>query len=348
MNAYDNTLYVLTQGAYLAKDGERVVVRVENETRLGVPLHTLGGIVTFGAVSASPFLLGAAAERGVCVSMFTEHGRFLARVEGPVSGNILLRKAQYRRGESPTDCARLAAAFVSAKLANQRTVLTRQARERPDGAEPLREAAAHLARTLDALWPAAAGEGGTLDTDRVRGDEGQAAATYFGVFDRLITAQKEDFAFSGRNRHPPRDPVNALLSFVYTLLTHDVRSALEGVGLDPQAGFLHRDRPGRPGLALDMMEELRPVMADRLVLSLINRQQVKGKGFKTTASGAVEMTEETRKTVLTAYQERKREEIRHPFLDETMKWGLVPHVQARLLARHLRGELEAYPAFVWR
>ncbi len=348
MNAYDNTLYVLTQGAYLAKDGEQVAVRVEKETRLAVPLHTLGGIVTFGAVTASPFLLGAAAERGVCVSMFTEYGRFLARVEGAVSGNIRLRKAQYRASETPTACAGLAASFIVGKIANQRVVLSRCAREHPEDAEPLRTAAANLSESLAQAMRIASGKSQEPDVDTIRGCEGRAAAVYFDVFDHLITAQKKDFQFTARSRRPPLNAVNALLSFVYTLLTHDIRSALEGVGLDPQAGFLHRDRPGRPGLALDMMEELRPVLADRLVLSLINRRQLERSDFKTTESGAVEMTESARKTVLTAYQERKREELRHPFLDETMRLGLVPHIQARLLGRFLRGELDAYPPFLWR
>lgn len=348
MNAYDNILYVLTQGAYLAKDGERVLVRVDEETRLAVPLHTLGGIVTFGAVTASPFLLGAAVERGVCVSMFTENGRFLARVEGPVSGNIRLRRAQYRSTDAPAACGELAAAFVIGKLANQRVVLMRRVREYPRDAEVIRPAAAQLAGAIAQLVRMVREGGGRVGPDVVRGIEGSAAAAYFGVFDHLLTAQKGEFFFRERSRRPPLDNVNALLSFVYTLLTHDVRAALEGVGLDPQAGFLHRDRPGRPGLALDMVEELRPVLADRLVLSLVNRRQVEGAGFKRTASGAVEMTDATRRTVLSAYQERKREEIRHPFLDKTMRWSLVPHVQARLLARHLRGELDAYPAFFWR
>ena len=348
MNAYDNTLYVLTPGSYLAKDGECVVVRVDNETKLSVPLHTLGGIVAFGAVTASPFLLGAAAERGVCVSFLTEYGRFLARVEGAVSGNIRLRREQYRRTEDPVAAARMAAAFLTGKVVNQRTVLLRHARDHGEHAEMLREKADWMLPIVRHLSQTAAGETAGLDIDGVRGHEGVAGAAYFSVFGRMIVAEAEDFPFPRRSRRPPRDAVNTLLSFIYTLLTHDVRGALEAVGLDPQAGFLHRDRPGRPSLALDMMEELRPVLADRLALSLVNRRQVEPKGFKSDVDGGVVMNDATRKIVLQAYQERKQEEVRHPFLGETMRWSVVPLVQARLLARHLRGDLDAYPPFAWR
>ena len=338
-----NTLYVTTQGAYLARDGETVLVRVEQETKLRVPIHTLGSVVCFGQVSCSPFLMGLCAEKGVRLAFLTEHGRFLARVEGPVSGNVLLRREQYRRAEDEGQSAEIARAAVIAKVANCRTVLLRGAREKRDGpgAAALDGAALRLARLLGEFER-------PLALDTVRGFEGDAARVYFEVFDHLITESKEAFYFRERSRRPPLDNVNALLSFLYTLLTHDVAAALEGVGLDPAVGYLHRDRPGRPSLALDLVEELRPVIADRLALSLINRRQVGAAGFQKTESGAVTMDDGTRKEVLVAYQKRKQEEIVHPCLKERMAFGLIPHVQALLLARYLRGDLDGYPSFLWR
>lgn len=334
-----NVLFVTTQGAYLAKEGETVVVRVEQEVRLRLPIHTLEGIVSFGVVSMSPALMGFCAEKGVGVSFFTEHGRFLARVQGPVNGNVLLRREQYRRADDREATASIAKSVLLAKIANSRTVLLRAAREHASSA--LDAAAVQLAQSLRMTEMEAV-------LDALRGLEGDAAHQYFAVFNELILAQKEDFVFQDRNRRPPLDNVNALLSFVYVLLAHDVTSALEASGLDPAVGFLHRDRPGRSGLALDLMEELRPVVADRLVLSLINRRQVAGKGFARAESGGISMTESTRKEVLVAWQQRKQEEIVHPFLDERIPIGLIPHTQALLLARHLRGDLDAYPAFFWR
>lgn len=338
-----NTLFVTTQGSYLAQEGEAVLVRVEQETKLRVPVHTLGGIVCFGAVSASPFLLGMCAERGVSVTFLTEYGRFLASVRGPVSGNVLLRREQYRWADDPAHSAEVARAVVLGKVSNCRTVLLRALRDHPEDthAQEIADASDHLGRLLDRVKNAES-------VDTVRGLEGDAAHAYFGVFNHLITAQKEDFFFVERSRRPPLDNVNALLSFIYTLLTHDVRSALEGVGLDPAVGFLHRDRPGRPSLALDVLEEFRPFFADRLVLSLINRQQVRGKGFKRTESGAVVMDDDTRKEVLVAYQKRKQEELMHPFLGEKAPIGVLPHLQALLLARRLRGDLDGYPPFFWK
>lgn len=335
-----NTLYVTTPGSYLAKDGETVLIRVEQENRLRVPIHTLAGIVCFGQVSCSPPLMGFCAENHVGLSFFSEYGQFLARVQGPVNGNVLLRREQYRRADSDAGSAAIARAVVLAKVANCRTVLLRAAREH-NGQTELSEAASQLARTLEMLNSAE-----SLET--VRGLEGDAARGYFSVFDHMITAAKEDFFFHERNRRPPLDNVNALLSFLYTLLAHDVAAALEGVGLDPAVGFLHRDRPGRQGLALDLMEELRPVLADRLALSLINRRQIQGAGFHTAETGGVVMDDATRKEVLIAWQKRKQEEIRHPFLGEAVPFGLLAHVQALLLSRHLRGDLDAYPAFFWR
>lgn len=338
-----NTLYITTQGTYLAREGETVLVRHEQENRLRVPIHTLAGIVCFGQVSCSPPLMGLCAENNVALSFLTEHGRFLARVQGPVNGNVLLRREQYRKSDEEPAAASIARAAVMAKVANCRTVVLRGARERTDGdgVSALDEAAGRLARVLTALEKA--------DTvDAVRGFEGEAASVYFSVFDYLITVSKEAFFFRERNRRPPLDNINALLSFLYTLLVHDIEGALEAVGLDPAVGFLHRDRPGRPGLALDMMEELRPVLADRLTLSLVNRRQVQVDGFRKTESGAVAMEDATRKEVLVAWQKRKQEEIQHPFLGERIELGLLPHVQALLLARHIRGDLDGYPAYFWR
>lgn len=343
MRRHLNTLFVTTQGTYLAKDGETVLARLESEVRLRVPILSLGSIVCFGQVLVSPALLGLCGERGVAVSFLTKHGRFLARVEGPVSGNVLLRREQYRRADDGGGATRVARAIVAAKIANSRTVLLRSLRDRSDGpgASAVETAASHLGHLLRQLQLSE-----SLDT--CRGIEGAAAQAYFEVFDHMIAQQKEEFTFRERSRRPPRDNVNALLSFVYTLLVHDLRAALEGVGLDPAVGFLHRDRPGRPGLALDLMEEFRPWFADRLVLSLINLRQLSAKDFSRSESGGVYLSDEGRKTVLVAYQNRKEDELVHPFLDERATVGLLPHLQALLLARHLRGDLDSYPPFSWR
>ena len=337
-----NTLFVTTQGAYLARKGETVLVNVERETKLRVPIHNLGSIVCFGNVSASPFLMGLCGERNVTLSFLTENGRFLARVKGPVSGNVLLRREQYRRADDLPASALLAKSMVTAKIANCRVVLQRAQRDRSELQETdLPKAAIDLQQSLVDLQ-----EQDNLDA--IRGVEGNAANTYFSVFDHLINANKDAFFFKQRSRRPPLDNVNALLSFLYTLLVHDVTSALEGVGLDPAVGYLHRDRPGRPSLALDLMEELRPYLADRLALSLINRQQVNAKGFTHQETDAVTMDDDTRKTVLVAWQKRKQEELTHPFLQEKIPLGLLPHVQAMLLARHLRGDLDGYAPFLWK
>lgn len=335
-----NTLYVTLQGAYLSKDGETVLVRLDHEDRFRIPVQALSGIACFGQVSCSPPLLGFCAENGVGVSFFSEHGKFLARVQGPVNGNVLVRRAQYRLADTEAGSSVVARAVVQAKIANCRVVLLRAARER--GRDPqIEDAAGKLSRVLETV-PAA------QTVDSVRGCEGDAARMYFSVFDRLINVSKDAFFFRERSRRPPLDNVNALLSFLYTLLVHDVSGALEGVGLDPAVGFLHRDRSGRPSLALDLMEELRPVLADRLAVSLINRRQVQPNGFKTTEGGGVVMDDETRKEVLIAWQKRKQEEIQHPFIGERIPFGLLPHVQALMLSRFLRGDLDAYPAYFWR
>ncbi len=339
-----NSLYVTTQGSYLCHEGESVLVRVEQETRLRVPIHGLGGIVCFGQVSCSPPLLGLCGERGVSVAFLSERGKFLARVQGPISGNVLLRREQYRRSDDPVAAAAIARCMVLGKLANARTVLQRALRDHADKgpSDALKFGVLRLGNILEDVQRA------DVPVERLRGIEGDAAKTYFDAFDDMITAQKESFFFRGRSRRPPLDNLNALLSFLYTLLAHDVVSALETVGLDPQVGFLHAERPGRPSLALDLMEEFRPFLADRLALSMINLRQVQANGFKPTESGAVWMTDDTRKEVLVAYQKRKQEEIQHPFIEETVATGLLPHVQAMLLARHLRKDLDGYPPFIWK
>ena len=338
-----NTLYVTLQGSWLNQEGDTVSVSVEKETKLRVPIRTLTGIVCFGQVTCSSFLLGKCAEHGVGVSYLTQHGKFLARVGGPITGNVLLRRQQYRMADDEKLSAGMARAVVLGKIANARTVLLRAARERAAEKEssPLEAAALRLKRIVEEV-------SGCPILDEVRGHEGDAARVYFEVFDHLILADKKNFFFRGRSRRPPLDNTNALLSFLYTLLTHDTVGALESVGLDPYVGFLHRDRPGRPGLALDLVEEFRSFLADRLALTLINRQQVSAKGFTELETGGVVMDDETRKEVLTAWQKRKAEEILHPFLEERIPIGLIPFVQATLLARYLRGDLDGYPPFFWK
>lgn len=343
MKKHLNTLFVTTQGAYLSKEGETVVVKVDGEIRLRIPVHTIGGIVCFGNVSCSPYLMGFCAENDVAISFLSEHGRFLAKVQGPVSGNVLLRREQYRKADDLKFSSEVAKFILTGKIANCRTVLQRALRDHTSkiNEDEVRHAVMRLNRQIE-----------IIDQDQslevLRGIEGDSAHIYYSVFDHLIVAQKEDFHFEERNRRPPLDNVNCLLSFIYTLLMHDVRSALEAVGLDPAVGFLHRDRPGRPGLALDLMEEFRPFIADRLTLSLINLQQVQNKGFKKMDTGAVVMNDDTRKTVLVAYQERKQEEITHPFLDEKVMIGMLFHIQAMLMARYLRGDMDGYPPFIWK
>ena len=341
MRRHLNTLYVATQGTYLSKDGENVVVKVNGETRLRVPIHNLDSLVCFGNVLCSPFLLGLCAKRGVTVSFLRQNGRFMARVVGPTQGNVLLRREQYRRADDLAASAEIARTILAGKLSNCRSLLRRAAREHRDAEakESITTAAQILGRSLSDLER-------EPDLNTLRGIEGAAARAYFEVFDHLILHQKDSFFFTKRSRRPPLDNVNALLSFLYTLVRIDVTSALESAGLDPAVGFLHRDRPGRPGLALDLMEELRPVLGDRIALSLVNLRKIKGNDFKTTESGGVLMDDDARKTVLTAYQERKQDVITHPFLNEKTTLGLVCHLQALLLARFLRGDLDAYPPFL--
>lgn len=343
MKRHLNTLYVLTQGAYVAKEGETAVVRVDREPRLQIPLLSVGSLVFFGQVSCSPALMHACAERSISISFLSERGRFLARLVGPTHGNVLLRREQYRRADNEAASREIATAIIAAKVMNGRMSILRALRDRPDcaGAGALRATVAQLSALVTQL--------ASCDSlDAARGIEGAAAREYFAALDSMIVQQKDAFYYRARSRRPPLDRFNALLSFIYTIAMHDVVAALECVGLDPAVGFLHRDRPGRPGLALDVLEELRTWLADRFVLSLINLRQVTATDFESRESGAVLLNESGRRTVLAAYQKRKQEELVHPFLEEKVTIGLIPYIQAQLLARHLRGDLDGYPPFVWR
>tara|TARA_B100002003_G_scaffold232964_1_gene245371 strand:+ start:1273 stop:2313 length:1041 start_codon:yes stop_codon:yes gene_type:complete len=340
-----NTAYVTTEGAALKKDGETLVAEIEGAEKTRIPLHMLGAVVAFGPILVSPALIGACAGAGITLVILDRAGRFQARIEGPISGNVLLRRAQYRAADGPVG-VEIVRSFVMGKIANQRAVLRRALRDHGDdmndGARTsLTNAADRLAAILRRAQLADA------SVEALRGSEGEAANRCFSVFDHLIRSPDPDLAWAGRSRRPPLDPVNALLSFLYTLLVHDCRSACEGGGLDPAVGFLHRDRPGRPSLALDLMEELRAPLADRLALSLINRRQLRAGDFRRMDGGATLLTDEARRTVLTAWQERRREERLHPFVQERAPFGLVPHLQAQLLARDLRGDLDAYPPWFW-
>ncbi|EIW20394.1 MULTISPECIES: type I-C CRISPR-associated endonuclease Cas1c [Pelosinus] len=338
-----NTLYVTLPDVYLACDGENVLIKVNDEIKFRVPVHNLEGIVCFGFAGASPRLMHLCCERGVAISFLSQYGKFMGRITGNVSGNVLLRRTQYRWSDDEIVTTRLSRRFIAAKIMNSRAVLHRVLRDHTEVVdnEALERALQLLARMPAKLEMAHHG-------DSIRGIEGEAAHLYFSNFNQLVLNQKEAFRMLGRNRRPPTDRVNALLSFLYTLLTHEVVAALESVGLDPQVGFLHRDRPGRPSLALDVMEELRPHFVDRLAVTLINRNQITAKGFVVKENGAVIMDDDTRKEVLTAWQKRKQEEITHPYLEEKIPLGLVPYVQAMLLARHMRGDLEDYPPFFWK
>ena len=329
--------------AYLACDGENVLIKIDNEIKFRVPVHNLEGIVCFGFAGASPGLMHLCCERGVALSFLTVYGKFMGRVTGRVSGNILLRRTQYRWTDNDDISLRLAKRFVLAKIINGRTVLHRAVRDHPQAVDTdlLGDVVKNLVILAKQLDKA-------KDLHMLRGFEGQAAYHYFAAFNQLILSQKDDFNMTNRNRRPPLDRINALLSFLYTLLTHEVVAALESIGLDPQAGFLHKDRPGRPSLALDVMEELRPHFADRLAVTLINRNQISPGGFVVKENGAVVMDDKTRKEVLTAWQKRKQDEIIHPYLKEKVPLGLVPYIQAMLLARHIRGDLEDYPPFFWK
>src|SRR3989304_386975 len=332
-----NTLYVMTQGAYLPLDHETVKVEVEGKTRLQVPMHHLGAIFTIGNVMMSPFLMHHCTENGKAVVFLDMNGQFVARVVGKTTRNVLLRQAQYEPSRDTQKAASIARNILAAKLQNSRQILLRGDRE-TDNTEiesGLRHAAEALSHAIHELKKSG-------NIDEIRGFEGASANTYFQVFDTMVKENRETFTMSGRTRRPPRDPVNALLSFLYTLLLNDCVSAAEGVGMDSQMGFLHVLRPGRPSLGLDLMEEFRSLLADRLALTLINRKQITAKDFETRTGGATLLNDEGRKTVVVAYQKRKQDELQHPILDEKVPYGLLPHVQARLLARHLRGDMEEY------
>jgi CRISP-associated protein Cas1 len=338
-----NTVYVTTEGAALHKDGEALVAEVEGAEKTRVPLHMLSSVVAFGPVLITPALIGACAERGISLALMGRSGRFQARIEGPMSGNVVLRREQYRRADMPQEIVR---SIVLGKVANQRGVIRRALRDYGNEMDP--SARASLEVTTDRMAQILRGVQLAEQTvEAMRGAEGEAAKLYFANFDHLIRSPDAELRWRARSRRPPLDAMNALLSFLYTLLTHDCRSACEAVGLDPAVGFLHRDRPGRPSLALDLMEELRAPLADRLALSLVNRRQLRAADFRHMESGAVLLTDEARRTVLTAWQERKREERLHPFLQEKAPFGLVPYVQAQMLARHLRGDIDAYPPWFW-
>ncbi|MEN4901875.1 type I-C CRISPR-associated endonuclease Cas1c [Luteimonas sp. TWI1437] len=339
-----NTLYVSTDGAWLRKDGANIVMEVERQERVRLPVHMLESLVCIGRVAVSPQLLGYCSEQGISICYLTPQGRFLARVEGPVSGNVLLRRTQYRDSDDPARCANIVRNLLAGKIHNQRAVLARGWRDHGQG---LSDSIAfqHALKRLKRIPQRVLLE---RDVDVLRGLEGEAAQAYFGVFDQLIRIESPLLRFGGRNRRPPRDAFNALLSFLYTLLTHDCRSALETVGLDPAVGFLHRDRPGRPSLALDLAEEFRPLLGERLALSMINRRQLNEREFVVFDNGAVQLKDDARKTVLVAYQERKREQLQHLYLGEKVDIGLLPYLQSQLLARHLRGDLDGYPPFLWK
>lgn len=337
-----NTLYVTNPESYLAKEGENILVRIDDQTVFRVPCHNLEGIVYYGYPGASPALLGLCAERGITVSFMTEHGRFLARMEGPQSGNVLLRRRQYRLADDENLSPSVSRYFIAAKILNSRNVLLRGRRDHPEQAgEKMNANIAMMGRMAKKVFEC-------KQLDDVRGIEGDIAQRYFEQLDHLILEDKEEFFMKGRNRRPPLDKFNALLSFFYTLLVHECRAALESVGLDPAVGFLHRDRPGRPSLALDLMEEFRAYLGDRVALSVINRKQVCRDDFVVNANRAVYLKPDPRKSLLTVWQKRKQEEIMHPFLGEKVPIGLLPYTQALLLARYLRGDLDAYPAFVWK
>lgn len=346
MRRHLNTIYVTREDAWLRKDGANIVVEAEGNEIGRAPLHMIGGVMCFGRTGASPALLAACAEVGIALSFLSPSGKFLARVEGPRTGNVLLRRTQYRVADSSSRAVPIVRGIVAAKAANQRAVIRRALRDHGTGMTDAARAAMEQAERR--LTDAARRTLGAADVATLRGIEGEAALVYFKVFDAMVRAGDEAFAFRGRSRRPPLDRINALLSFLYAMLGHDCRSALESVGLDPQVGFLHADRPGRAGLALDLMEELRPVLADRLALSLVNRRQIAAHDFVIEASGAVSLKESARKAVLIAWQERKRDTLRHPFLGESVTLGLVAHLQALLLSRHLRGDLDGYPAFLWK
>lgn len=338
-----NTLYISQSNRYLSLDGENIVVYEDKDEIGRVPLHNLEAVVSYGYTGASPALMYACAQKNVSICFMSQSGGFMARVVGETCGNVSLRKRQYLLSENMEESTRIARNFIIGKIYNARWTVERCVRE-----HGMRLDVDKLKRVSVFLQTAVKSVGNSENLDVLRGIEGEAASVYFSVFDDFILQQKEMFVFKNRNRRPPLDRVNALLSYTYTLLAHTCAGALEAVGLDPYVGFLHRDRPGRTSLALDLMEELRAVLADRFVLSLINKRIVSPDGFKEKENGAIIMEDETKKTVLAAWQNRKQEMLTHPFLEEKVEWGMIPYVQALLLARYLRGDLDEYPPFMWK
>lgn len=338
-----NTLYILTEDTYLSLDNENVVINQGDTVLRRFPLNMLDHILYFGYKGASPALMGECAKRNISLCFYKPSGKFLARIVGKQYGNVLLRKKQYRVSEDENESCQIARNLIVGKIFNSRSVLERAKRDH--GLSIDVEA---LSQASNEMLSLARVSKNCTNLNILRGFEGEAASLYFAQFDRLILQHKDFFCFNGRIKRPPTDPVNAMLSFTYTLLANDCASALEGVGLDPYVGFLHRDRPGRMSLALDLMEELRSVFADRFVLTMINNRIVNKKSFIKQENGAVLLTDSARKDFLSAWQERKKVAIIHPFIEEKVPWGLVPFIQAQLLARVLRGDLEEYPSFLWK
>lgn len=338
-----NTLFITSEKAFLSLDGETVYVEIDKEKAGQFPLHTLENIICFTYNGATPAFMGACAKRGINLAFYSPFGKFLCRIVGESQGNVLLRKQQYRISDNQNAGCLIARNFILGKVYNCCWSIDRSLRDHGlrINEERCRKARQYLTDALNKIRQ-------EEDMDSLRGLEGECASVYFGVFNELILNQKDDFCFKGRNKRPPLDNVNAMLSFGYSLLANDCAGALEGVGLDSYVGFMHRDRPGRKSMSLDLMEEMRAVSVDRFVLTLINNRQIKKEHFQTAESGAIEFTEEGKKKFLTAWQERKRDTITHPYLQEKICWGLVPHVQALLLARHLRGDIDGYPPFLWK
>ena len=338
-----NTLFVMTEDVYLTLEGENTVAKKGQDSIARYPLHTLSNIITFTYAGASPALMGACAERNIGLSFCTPNGRFLARTTGPSQGNVLLRRKQYHEADDKEASCQIVRNMISGKLFNSRWVLERLTRDHPDRID--KDAVKKAADIINAQQKSVQQ---AVSIDEIRGYEGVAAAGYFSVFDQMILRDKESFFFKERSRRPPLDNTNTMLSFAYSLLANECASALESVGLDAYVGFMHQDRPGRESLALDLMEELRPVMADRFVLTLINNRIIQRDHFIKEEQGAVRFTDQGRRQFVKAWQEKKKEQIMHPFLKEKIAWGLVPYVQALLLSRYLRGDLDGYPAFLWK
>ncbi len=338
-----NTLFITSENAYLSLNGETVCVEINKQKAGQFPLHTLESIVCFSYQGATPAFMGVCASRGINLAFYNPFGKFLCRAVGESQGNVLLRKQQYRISDDENKSCLIARNMILGKVFNSRWCIDRTLRDhklRVD-ADKCQKSIQYLTNGMDKIKV-------EENLDSLRGIEGECAAVYFSVFDELILNQKDVFYFHGRNKRPPLDNVNAMLSFGYSLLANDCAGALEGVGLDSYVGFLHRDRPGRKSLALDLMEELRPVLVDRFVLTLINNRQMQKEHFRKSESGAVEFTDTGKKKFIAAWQERKREQITHPYLKEKIAWGLVPHVQGLLLARYLREDLDGYPPFMWK